>query len=74
MAKVLGVMLTILGTIGSLGNIFIYLNSSAYLQYNPSDKVLGLHDVGIVTQSVFFGLLLLAGILILVNSTEPESK
>lgn len=74
MAKVLGVMLTILGTIGSLGNIFLYLNSSVYLKYNPSDKVLGLHDVGLVTQSVFFGLLLLAGVLLLVNSTEPESK
>jgi len=74
MAKVLGTMLTILGTIGSLGNIFLYLNSSAYLEYNPADKVLGLHDVGLVTQIVFFGLLFIAGVTMLINSTEPESK
>lgn len=74
MAKVLGAILTILGTIGSLGNIFLYLNSSAHLKYNPADKVLGLLDVGLITQMIFFALLLLAGVLMLVNSVEPESK
>lgn len=74
MAKVLGVMLTIVGTLGTLGNIFLYLNSSAFLKYNPSDAVVGLRDVGLTTQSVFFAFLLICGILLLKFSTEPESK
>ncbi|MEZ4979182.1 MAG: hypothetical protein R2772_07775 [Chitinophagales bacterium] len=74
MAKVLGVMLTILGTLGCLGNLFLYLNSSAYLRYNPADSVKGLLDVGLAFQIVLFGLLLLGGVLLVKYSTEPESK
>lgn len=74
MAKVLGVILTILGTLGSLGNLFLYLNSSANLRYNPADSVKGLLDVGLAFPIVLFGLMLLAGVLMLKYSTEPESK
>lgn len=74
MAKVLGVMLTIVGTLGCLGNLFLYLNSSAYLRYNPADNVKGLLDVGLAFQIVLFGILLLGGVLLVKYSTEPESK
>lgn len=74
MAKVLGVMLTILGGLATLGNLFLYLNSSAFLPYNPSSPVLGLRDVGLSFQIVFFALVFLGGILLLKYSSEPESK
>ena len=74
MAKVLGVNLKIVGTLASLGNIFLYLNSSANLPYNPADAPKGLLDVGLMAQCLFFGLVLLAGILLISKSTEPESK
>jgi len=74
MAKVLGVMLSIVGGLAFLGTIFRYLNSSAYLSYNPATPKSGLLDVGLVFPFVLFGLMLLAGIVILKYSTEPESK
>lgn len=74
MAKVLGVMLTIVGGLAFLGTFFVYLNSSAYLIYNPSTPKAGLLDVGLVFPFVLFGLILLAGVTMLKTSTEPESK
>lgn len=74
MAKVLGVILTILGGLASLGVFFLYMNSSAFLQYNPADAKQGLLDVGLMLPAVLFGLMLVAGIVILKTSTEPESK
>ena len=74
MAKVLGVMLTIVGGLATLGLIFRYLNSSAHLFYNPATPQSGLLDVGLAFPFVLFGLILLAGVLMLKFSTEPESK
>jgi hypothetical protein len=74
MAKVLGVILTIIGGLGMLGNIFVYFNSSAYLVYNPADAPKGLLDVGLMVPFVIFGGMLLAGISLLKFSTEPELK
>lgn len=74
MAKVMGVMLTIWGGLASLGVLFLYLNSSAFLNYNPADKTQGLLDVGIMLPAVLFGLMFIAGVAILKSSSEPESK
>lgn len=74
MAKVLGVMLTLVGFLASLGNLFLYLNSSANLAYNPADTSKGLLDVGIAAQTIFWAFILVAGILLLRFSNEPEVK
>ena len=74
MAKVLGSILTIWGGLWSLFLLFQYLNSSAHLPYNPSDKDLGLLDVGLSLPVVLAGTLLIGGIVLLATSTEPESK
>jgi hypothetical protein len=74
MAKVLGVILTIIGGLAVLGNVFVYLNSSAHLSYNPADAPKGLLDVDLMLPFVLFGGMLLAGILLLKYSTEPELK
>jgi hypothetical protein len=74
MAKVLGTIMTILGGLSSLFVLFLYMNSSAYLSYNPADKSSGLLDVGLALPAVFAGLILFAGIVILKTSSEPEVK
>lgn len=74
MAKVLGAMLTLVGLLACLGNLFLYLNSSAHLPYNPADPAKGLLDVGIAAQTVFWALVLIAGIALLRFSTEPDVK
>ena len=74
MAKVLGMMLTIVGGLAVLGTLFNYLNSSAYLVYNPADAPKGLLDVNLILPIVLFGGMLLAGIALLKYSTEPELK
>lgn len=74
MAKVMGVMMTIWGGLGSLGVLFLYLNSSAFLKYNPIDAKQGVLDVGLALPAVLFGLLLVAGIAMLKASSEPEVK
>lgn len=74
MAKVLGVILVIVGGLAVLGNIFLYLNSSAYLVYNPADAPQGLLDVNLMLPFILFGGMLLGGIALLKFSTEPELK
>lgn len=74
MAKVLGVIMTIIGGFVTLFGTFVYMNSSAHLSYNPADASQGLLDVGLALPLVMGGLLLLAGILVLKNSTEPVLK
>ena len=74
MAKVLGAILTIVGGLAFLGVFFMYLNSSAVLPYNPADGMQGILDVGLALPFILFGLILLAGILMLKFSSEPEVK
>lgn len=74
MAKVLGMMLSIVGGIAVLGTLFLYLNSSVVLPYNPADGFKGLIDVGLSLPFVLFGLMLLAGVLLLKLSHEPDVK
>lgn len=72
MAKVLGTILTIFGVFSSIFILFLYLNSSAVLPYNPADKSLGLLDLGLALPAVFAALLLIAGVSILKASYESN--
>jgi hypothetical protein len=57
MTKVFGAILCILGTVYTLVSIFLYLNSSAYLDYNTG-KLQTLSQAG-VFYFLFFGILIL---------------
>jgi hypothetical protein len=72
MAKVLGTILTIFGGFSSLFVLFLYLNSSAVLPYNPADKPPGLLDLGLALPAVFAVLILVAGVTILKTSYESN--
>jgi hypothetical protein len=74
MAKVIGAILSIIGGLAFFGTIFNYMNSSAYLLYNPSDTPLGLLDVNLMLPFVLFGGMLLSGVALLKFSKEPELK
>ncbi len=72
MAKVLGAIFLILGFIGISINAFLYLNSSAFLPYNPAAPNYGLLDVGLLFPVVFFIIVFVVGYLLMFKSTEPE--
>lgn len=73
MAKIIGMAMAISSGLVLLGQIFLYQNSSAYLRYNPLDKVLGLSDVGLILPVVVTSLVFIIGVLLFKVSTEPES-
>jgi hypothetical protein len=72
MAKVLGVMMTILSSVALLGLLFLYQNSNAHLKYNPADKVQGLVDVGLALPVAMGLVFFTAGLILLFASKEPE--
>lgn len=72
MAKVLGVMMTILSFLALLGQLFLYQNSSAYLPYNPATPAAGLAEVGLALPIVMALFFFIAGVTLLKASTEPE--
>ncbi len=73
MAKIIGMAMAIFSGLALLGQIFLYQNSSAYLRYNPLDKVLGLSDVGLILPIVVTSLVFIIGVILFKVSTEPES-
>lgn len=73
MAKVLGVMLTILSSLALIGQLFLYQNSSAYLQYNPATPLSGFAEVGLALPIVMTLFFFAAGVILLKTSSEPES-
>lgn len=73
MAKIIGMSIAIFSGLALLGQIFLYQNSSAYLQYNPLNKVQGLVDVGLILPVVFTSLFFVVGVVMYKFSTEPES-
>lgn len=72
MAKVLGVMMTILSSLALIGQIFLYQNSNAYLQYNPATPQSGFAEVGLMLPIVMALFFFIAGVTLLKTSTEPE--
>lgn len=73
MAKVLGVMLTILSSLALIGQIFLYQNSSAFLEYNPATPLAGIAEVGLALPIVMALFFFIAGVILLKTSTEPEN-
>lgn len=73
MAKIIGMSIAIFAGLALLGQIFLYQNSSAYLEYNPADKVQGLVDVGLILPIVMTGIFFVIGVIMYKASTEPKS-
>tara|TARA_B110000914_G_C15468282_1_gene449376 strand:+ start:924 stop:1148 length:225 start_codon:yes stop_codon:yes gene_type:complete len=72
MAKIIGMSIAILSGLALLGQLFLYQNSSAYLRYNPADKVMGLADVGLILPVVMTSIFFVFGVLLFKVSVEPE--
>ena len=65
--------IAILSGLALLGQLFLYQNSSAYLRYNPADKVQGLADTGAILPLVMTSIFFVIGVLLYKVSVEPEN-
>jgi len=74
MSKVIGGIFAVVGTLASIGVIFLFLNSSAYLNYNDPAKHLSYFETGYAVPTVLFVLMAAAGYLFLFQSKEPNLK
>lgn len=73
MAKIIGISIAIFSGFALLGQLFLYQNSSAYLRYNPADKIQGLADTGAILPLVMTGIFFVIGVLMFKVSNEPEN-
>lgn len=73
MAKIIGMAIAIFSGAMILGQIFLYQNSSAYLQYHPNDSLSSLSTLGLLTPMVMSGLFFIIGVTLYKVSTEPEN-
>lgn len=48
MSKVAGIIMALVGLVLSVYTFFLYLNSTAFLKYNPADKTAHMSDFGLV--------------------------
>jgi hypothetical protein len=74
MSKVIGGIFAVVGTLASIGVIFLFLNSSAYLNYNDPAKHLSYFETGYAVPTVLFVLMAAVGYLFLFQSKEPNLK
>ncbi|MFN8311013.1 MAG: hypothetical protein U0T73_13715 [Chitinophagales bacterium] len=74
MSKIIGGIFTVLGFICVSVLIFLYLNSSAHLNYNDPATHQSLFETGLAAPFVFFGLMLSIGLIFLFVSKEPNLK
>ncbi|HEY0261848.1 MAG TPA: hypothetical protein VGB95_02400 [Chitinophagales bacterium] len=74
MSKVIGGIFTLIGFICTLGILFLYANSSAYLNYNDPAKHLSFFETGLGVPALLFGLMLTIGLLFMFVSKEPNLK
>jgi hypothetical protein len=74
MSKVIGGIFTVIGFILAAVNTFLYLNSSAYLNYNDPAKHLSFFETGLGVPAVLTFLLLAIGLTFLFVSKEPRLK
>ena len=76
MSKVIGGIFTVIGFILAAVNIFLYLNSSAYLEYNAvaTTPHLSLFETGLGAPAVITFLMLAIGLTFLFVSEEPRLK
>ena len=74
MSKVIGGIFTIIGFIMFACVGMLYLNSSAYLNYNDPAKHLSFYETGYAVPAVITFLLLSIGLTFLFVSKEPNLK
>jgi hypothetical protein len=74
MSKVIGGIFVVIGFIMAAVNIMLYLNSSAYLNYNDPAKHLSFFETGLGAPAVITFLLLSIGLTFLFVSKEPRLK
>lgn len=72
MSKVMGIIMAILGFIVTVVTIFLTLNSSVYLRYNPATPPARLSDVGLVLPYMLGLGLFIAGVTFLLLAKEPN--
>jgi hypothetical protein len=71
MVKVWGSILTLAGSVVLLFCVFLYLNSSAYLDYNATGKTSVL-DVGLALPFVMSALVATFGVILLATSKDKD--
>jgi hypothetical protein len=74
MSKIIGGIFTVRGFILAAVNIMLYMNSSAYLNYNDPAKHLSLFETGLGVPALITFLLLAIGLTFLFVSDEPSLK
>jgi hypothetical protein len=74
MSKVIGGIFVVIGFIMAAVNTMLYLNSSAYLEYNDPAKHLSFFETGLGAPAVMTFLLLAIGLTFLFVSKEPRLK
>ncbi len=74
MSKVIGGIFTVIGFIMAAVNIMLYLNSSAYLNYNDPSTHRSFFETGLGAPAVITFLLLTIGLTFLFVSKEPRLK
>jgi len=74
MSKIIGGIFAVVGTLASIGVIFLFLNSSANLNYNDPAKHLSYFETGYGVPTLLFGLMTIVGYLFLFQSKEPNNK
>ena len=74
MSKIIGGIFTVIGFILAATNIMLYLNSSAYLEYNDPAKHLSFFETGLGAPAVITFLMLTIGLTFLFVSKEPNLK
>ncbi len=74
MSKVIGGIFTVTGILACLGLVFLYLNSSAHLNYNDPAKHLSYFQTGLGVSTFLFGLMTVVGLVFMFFSKEPNLK
>jgi|GEM_PF-2541520 len=74
MGKALGAILAIVGVFISLYIVFIYMNSSAVLQYNPDTPLSPTSSSGMIMPSIIAIFMVIIGVFLLVAPTGGKQE
>lgn len=73
MTKVIGSILVVLGTIYSIVSVFLYLNSSASLDYNTG-KLQTMSQAGVIYYAIASAIILIFGIILASDRVLDKDK
>ena len=74
MSKIIGGIFAVVGTLACICVVFLYMNSSTYLNYNDPAKHLSYFQTGYGVPTLLFGLMTIIGYVFLFQSKEPNNK